>query len=86
MLKELRKLPQDERKDVGEAMNMAAACWGVPHLHSGSGIRQLTGDIYECRVGRSKRLAFVVRVIAHELVFVFMGNHDQIQKFIKGAK
>lgn len=64
-------------------MNAALATWGKPHLHSGTGIRRLTKDIFECRVGLDERLAFVFIVTPPELVFFFIGSHDEIQKLIR---
>ena len=67
-------------------MNAALAVWGKPHLHKGVGIRQLTSTIYECRVDIATRLAFLVEVREHELVFFFIGNHEEIQNLIKSVK
>ena len=65
-------------------MNRVLEAWGHPHVHAGIGIRRLTKTIYECRVGLDDRLAFVVVVVQHELVFFFLGNHDEIRRLIRG--
>lgn len=57
--------------------------WGHPHIHSGAGIRRLTKTIYECRAGLSDRLTFVFIATPPELIFFFIGNHDEIQKLIR---
>lgn len=67
-------------------MNRALAAWGNPHGHSGISIRRLTKTIYECRVGLDERLAFVFVVTPPELVFFFLGNHDEVQKLIRSKK
>jgi hypothetical protein len=85
LLEELRRRSKEERKAIGEAMNAVLAGWGRPHVHSGIGIRRLTPAIYECRVGLEDRLAFVFVATPPELVFFFIGNHDEIQKMIRST-
>ena len=85
LLEQLRKCSKGERKLIGEAMNAVVQSWGRPHLHSGIGIRRLTKTIYECRVGLDDRLAFVFIATPPELVFFYLGNHDEIQKLIRSA-
>jgi hypothetical protein len=83
LLGEIRLRSKDDRKAIGEAMNAVLAAWGRPHLHSGIGIRRLTKDIYECRVGLDERLAFIFVVTPPELIFFFIGSHGEIQKLIR---
>jgi hypothetical protein len=82
----LRKRTKAERKLIGEAMNAVRDGWGKPHLHSGIGIRRLTSTVFECRVGLDQRLAFVFVVTPPELVFFFIGNHDEIQRLIRSCR
>ncbi len=82
-LNELRLRTKAERKVIGEAMNAVLTGWGKPHVHSGIGIRRLTKTIYECRVGLHERLAFVFIATPSEIVFFFIGNHNDIQKLIR---
>jgi mRNA-degrading endonuclease YafQ of YafQ-DinJ toxin-antitoxin module len=56
--------------------------FGKPHLHRGQGIRKLTGDFFEVRVGLDIRLLFQNR--AQSLLFIMVGNHDEVQKFLRG--
>jgi hypothetical protein len=86
LLEKLRSMPKAERKLVGEAMNQAVASWGKTHLHSGIGIRRLTKSIFECRAGLDDRLAFVFIATPPELVFFFIGNHDDIQRLIRSRR
>ncbi len=71
---------------IGAAMNAVVAAWGQPHLHSGIGIRRLTKTIFECRVGLENRLAFVFIATPPELVFFFLGDHDEIQRLLKSLR
>jgi len=79
----IRTKPKRERLEIGDAINRVLAAWGHPHVHSGIGIRRLTKSIFECRVGLENRLAFVFVVTPPELVFFFLGNHDEIRKLIR---
>ena len=85
LLEELRHRSKGERKVIGEAMNTVLAGWGKPHVHSGIGVRRLTKTIYECRIGLDERLAFVFIATPPELVFFFIGNHDDIQMLTRSA-
>ncbi len=76
----LRKLELD-RDEVLAAMNAAAASWGRPHLHGGTGIRRLRREIFECRCGRSVRLVFAREGDA--FLFDFAGNHDDVQAYLR---
>ena len=55
--------------------------WGKPHLHGGVGIRRLADHLYESRVGLQERLIF--QNLEKSLYFHFMGNHDEVQKFLR---
>ncbi|MCW1924822.1 hypothetical protein OKA05_19820 [Luteolibacter arcticus] len=83
LLEKIRSLGKRERKEIGEAMNRVMSGWGQPHVHAGIGIRRLTRTIYECRVGLDDRLAFVFIATPPELVFFFLGDHDEIQRLIR---
>ena len=67
-------------------MNAVVAAWGKPHLHTGAGIRRLTRTIFECRAGLHDRIAFLFIATPPELVFFFIGNHDEIQRLIRSAR
>jgi hypothetical protein len=58
--------------------------WGSPHSHSGAGIRRLGADLHECRIGLKTRLLF--QQIDTTLYFHFLGNHDQIQNFLRAHR
>jgi hypothetical protein len=86
LLEILRSKSKSERQDIGDAINQVLESWGRPHGHSGIGIRRLTKTIFECRVGLDDRLAFVFTATPPELVFFFLGNHDEIQKLIRSNR
>jgi hypothetical protein len=85
LLEILRSRTKAERQEIGDAINRVIEGWGRPHVHSGIGIRRLTKTIFECRVGLDDRLAFVFIATPPELVFFFIGNHDEIRKLIRSA-
>lgn len=86
LLEQLRARTKSERKAIGGAMNQVGATWGKPHLHGGIGIRRLSKTLFECRVGLDQRLAFLFIATPPELVFFFIGNHDEIQKLLRSRK
>jgi len=83
LLEVIRSRTKAERQEIENAINRVVESWGRPHLHSGIGICRLTKTIFECRVGLDQRLAFVFIATPLELVFLFIGNHDEIQKPIR---
>jgi hypothetical protein len=83
LLEIIRSKSKTERHEIGDAMNRVLDTWGRPHMHSGIGVRRLTKTIFECRVGLDDRLAFVFIATPPELVFFFLGNHDEILKLIR---
>ena len=63
----------------------SSGSWGKPHLHGGIGLQRLKGDFFECRSGLPTRLVFEA-CNAELLLFHFLGNHDEVQRFIKSLK
>jgi hypothetical protein len=86
LLEQLRRLSKAERKVIGEAINAVLAAWGRPHLHSGAGIRRLSRTVFECRVGLDQRLVFLFIATPPELVFFFLGNHDEVQHMLRSLR
>jgi hypothetical protein len=86
LLEILRSKSKSGRQEIGDAINQVLENWGRPHGHSGIGIRRLTKTIFECRVGLDDRLAFVFIATPPDLVFFFLGNHDEIQKLIRSNR
>src|SRR5882762_6084046 len=75
----IRSLSLDQRQLIGSAINQAAAAWGQPHLHSGTGIRKLTHGYFECRSGLKTRLVFK-KLAPNALHFFLLGNHNDVQR------
>lgn len=73
-----------DRQEVYVAMQLAAAAWGQPHLHSGRGIRRLGPGVYECRIGRDTRLVFLPT--EQGLLFDHAGDHDEIRAYLKNRR
>ena len=77
----LRGRRDAELQAVAASMAQAAETFGNPHAHSGTGIRRLSNNLFECRVSLELRLLFTRDEGA--LVFVFAGNHDDVQAFLR---
>jgi hypothetical protein len=54
-----------------------------PHRHMGLGFRKLLpSGLWELRVGLSLRTLF--KLEKEQATFVFVGNHDEVQRFLRG--
>jgi len=78
----VRAYPKETRGKIGLALQHLERDFGQPHQHRGLGIRKLTGNFFEIRVGLEIRLVFQNR--ADGLLFLMAGNHDEVQKFLRG--
>lgn len=81
--KQVRDSPKETRKKIGLALQGLERDFGNPHQHRGLGIRRLTGNFFEIRVGLDIRLVFQNR--SDCLLFVMAGNHNEVQKFLRGV-
>ncbi len=84
LLAAIRRLAANERRELGGVIAAAQEMFGSPHIHTGAGVRKLRGRWYEVRAGLERRLVF--RECDDCLSFEFMGNHDEVQRFLKSAK
>lgn len=84
LLEQFRVLPEKERKRIGDLLKNVQESFGAPHAHRGSGIRALGGDFYECRLGLKTRLIF--ENTPELLLFYMMGDHDEVQRFLKNNR
>jgi len=55
--------------------------WGSPHAHTGYSVRRLTPGLYEIRAGLGLRVVF--DTAANLLRCDFIGNHDDVQSYLK---
>jgi len=78
----VRLYPKATRGRIGLALRQLERDFGHPHRHRGLGVRKLTGSFFEIRVGLDIRLVFQNRT--DNLLFVMAGNHDEVQKFLRG--
>jgi len=83
LLKEIRAKPAAERHEIGERIAEAQRYMGHPHSHKGVGLRKLQDDYYEIRVGLKQRLVF--ENTPEALVFEFLGDHDEVKRFLKSC-
>ncbi len=77
----LTRRSEAELQQVAIAMQEAAVSFGRPHSHTGVDIRRLGKNLFECRVGLDLRLLF--KAGPGTLTFVFSGNHDDIQAYLR---
>ena len=77
----LSRRSDEELQKVAAAMREAAASFGQPHAHRGVDIWRLGRNLFECRVGLDLRLLF--KAGPGTLTFVFSGNHDDIQAYLR---
>ncbi len=70
--------------EVSATLNLILEGFGKPHAHTGLAIRKLGKRLYECRTGLAWRLVFE----AHKgvLIFDFAGDHDEVQKYLRGKR
>lgn len=78
----VRMYPKATRRKIGAALQQLEQDFGHPHAHRGLGIRRLTGNFFEIRVGLDFLLVFQNR--PESLLFLMAGNHDEIQTFLRG--
>jgi hypothetical protein len=78
----VRGYPKETRGKIGRALRAVESDFGHPHRHRGLGIRKLSPTLFEIRVGLDIRLVFQNR--PDVLLFLIAGNHDEVQKFLRG--
>jgi mRNA-degrading endonuclease YafQ of YafQ-DinJ toxin-antitoxin module len=78
----IRSYPKETRRKIGTALRNLERDFGHPHAHRGLGIRKLTGNFFEIRVGLDLRLIFQNR--AESLLFLMAGSHEDVKKFLRG--
>ena len=81
LLRAIRRRPPAQRRVIGKRIVEIRETSGRPHLHKGAGLRKLRDQYFEARIGLNERLIF--ENTADALVFEFLGNHDQVRRFLK---
>jgi mRNA-degrading endonuclease RelE of RelBE toxin-antitoxin system len=82
LIRQLRALDRDARREIGETINQIGSALGLPHRHAGLGLRKLRGPFFEGRIGLKRRLIFETSSDGI-LYFHLMGSHEDVRKFIK---
>ena len=77
----VREFPKARRREIARVIDAVRDGFGIPHLHSGLGIRRLRHDYFECRVGLQLRLVFRLR--KGVLYFITAGSHDEVEAFMR---
>ncbi|MEO5959349.1 MAG: hypothetical protein ABIZ49_06230 [Opitutaceae bacterium] len=62
-------------------MRALPEAWGNPHAHSGQSLRRLAPGLFEIRAGLGLRVIF--DATANLLRCDFVGNHDDVQTYLK---
>jgi hypothetical protein len=81
LLQQFRALDKEQRRTIGELIEKVRVSFGQPHLHGGTGLRALRSGVYECRLNLRQRFVFTLE--PGSLYFHFMGNHDEVNRFLK---
>jgi len=74
------KLSEEQREIVEDAVDRLEGSFGVPHLHSGVGIRRF-GKYFEACAGLGLRILFTAQ--GDDIILAIVGNHDRIPAFVK---
>ena len=74
------RLSEDQKETVEGTLNRLEAALGLPHAHSGLGIRRF-GNYFEARAGLGLRILFLIQ--DGDIILTTVGNHDQIRAFVK---
>ena len=80
--KKIRGKPLAQRRAIGRRIAEIQEAIGKPHLHRGLGLRKLRDEYFEARLGLQERLVF--ENTSDALVFEFIGNHDEVKRFLRG--
>jgi len=73
-----------QEAEVSATLKLMLEGFGKPYAHSGLAIRKLGKHLYECRTGLDWRLIFEAR--KGVLTFDFAGDHDEVQKYLRGTR
>jgi mRNA-degrading endonuclease RelE of RelBE toxin-antitoxin system len=80
-LKRVGKLSVAYRNQVADSLRALRDGFGLPHLHSGLGIRRLRKGLFECRAGLHWRIVFFAEkglITAYDVM-----THDQVKAWLR---
>jgi mRNA-degrading endonuclease YafQ of YafQ-DinJ toxin-antitoxin module len=79
---DVRSLGPEERSAVFEVILSLPRALGVPHTHSGLGLRKIhRSGVWEARLGLGLRLVFTLE--ANVLTLVRVGTHDEVRRYLR---
>ena len=70
-----------DREEIADCLCALRDGFGLPHLHSGLGIRRLRKDLFECRAGLHRRIVFFAEkgvITAYDVM-----THDQSKAWLR---
>lgn len=77
----LKKLVPLDRKQTVDSLETFNAMLVTGHFSAGLGFKKLNHDKYELRV--SIRLRIVMKAEGNSYYLVFVGNHDDVKRYLK---
>lgn len=81
-LRASRSLTQEERSALMQIFVDLRANLSDPARHAGLGLRKLTPyPVWEARLGLKMRAVF--RLENDQVIFIFLGTHDQVRRFLR---
>ncbi len=80
--RDISSLSQEELSQLLKVVLKIPTALKTPHTHSGLGLRKLhSSGIYEARMGLGLRIVFGIQ--SKMLIFHRVGNHDEVQRYLK---
>jgi hypothetical protein len=77
-----REVPPEDQEAIFRLLLNLDAAFANPHRHHGVGLRKLhPSEVWEARIGLSRRALFYLQ--PDEAVFVFLGTHDEVRRYLR---
>ena len=77
----LRRLRLPERMEVQRHVDALVRAFEVDTFPIGLGLRKLAGSLWEFRINLSLRILFQWE--KQSVTFLFIGNHNEVQQFVR---
>jgi mRNA-degrading endonuclease RelE of RelBE toxin-antitoxin system len=82
-VRSLASLTPQQREKAEAVLRDVSDTFGQPHRHAGTGLRNLFGDYYECRIELALRIVLLHR---HDSLLAYdVMTHDQLRAFLRNA-
>lgn len=79
--KTLKRLPSPEKVAVQRRVDSFMLAMDVRQIPTGFGVKKLAGDLWEFRTDIAMRVLFQWKKA--EITFLLVGNHNEVQRFLK---